>query len=98
MGVTVYKMCGIESVSLLSYTTEIVTLMPKLPLSANSCAIDVSNTRQSEFKMAVATPSCIDLGIASQVNRRRGPFNSRRYANPSASFRDPINCTMAKNC
>lgn len=38
-------------------TTEIVTLIPKLPLSANNCAIDVSNTRQSELRIADATPS-----------------------------------------
>jgi len=36
---------------------EIVTLIPKFPLSANSCAIEVSNTRQSEFKIADDTPS-----------------------------------------
>jgi hypothetical protein len=36
---------------------EIVTLMPKLPFSAKSCAMLVSNTRQSLFIMAVAIPS-----------------------------------------
>ena len=36
---------------------EIVTLMPRLPLSANSCAIEVSNTKQSEFMIAELTPS-----------------------------------------
>lgn len=53
------------------YTTEMVTLIPRLPLSANSCAIDVSNTRQSEFRIALATPSCIERGIASHVKRLR---------------------------
>lgn len=60
-----------------NYTTEIVTFMPRLPLSANNCAIDVSNTRQSEFKIAAATPSWLERGIASQVKRRRFPFNSK---------------------
>lgn len=34
-----------------------VTLIPKLPLSANNCAIDVSNTKQSDSIIADATPS-----------------------------------------
>lgn len=49
---------------------DMVTLMPRLPLSANSWAMEVSNTRQSEFMMAELTPSWIDLGVASQVRRR----------------------------
>ena len=36
---------------------EMVTLIPRLPLSAKSCAIDVSKTRQSEFIIADETPS-----------------------------------------
>ena len=48
---------------------DIVTLIPRFPLSANNCAIDVSKTKQSEFKIAELTPSFIDLGVASQVNR-----------------------------
>ena len=55
---------------------DIVTLMPKFPLSANNCAIDVSKTKQSEFMIAELTPSCIDLGVASQVRRRRCPLSS----------------------
>ncbi|KAK7081535.1 hypothetical protein SK128_024247, partial [Halocaridina rubra] len=55
---------------------DIVTLMPKFPLSANNCAIEVSNTRQSEFIIADWTPSCIDLGVASHVNLRLGPLSS----------------------
>jgi hypothetical protein len=58
-------------------TTDIVTLMPRLPLqSAKSWAMDVSKTRQSEFCIALATPSWIDRGVASQVNRRRVPLSS----------------------
>ena len=55
---------------------EMVTLIPRFPLSANSCAIVVSKTKQSEFIMAEETPSWIDLGVASHVNLRRWPFNS----------------------
>jgi len=36
---------------------DIVTLMPKFPFSANSCAIEVSKTRQSELVIAEETPS-----------------------------------------
>ena len=36
---------------------EIVTLIPRFPLSAKSCAIVVSKTRQSEFIMADETPA-----------------------------------------
>ena len=36
---------------------EMVTLIPRFPLSANSCAIVVSKTKQSEFIMAEETPS-----------------------------------------
>ncbi len=36
---------------------EIVTLIPRFPLSAKSCAIDVSKTRQSLFMIADDTPS-----------------------------------------
>ena len=50
---------------------EIVTLIPRFPLSANSCAMVVSKTKQSEFIMADETPSWIDLGVASHVNLRR---------------------------
>lgn len=57
---------------------EIVTLMPKLPFSAKSCAMLVSKTRQSLFIMAVAIPSWIERGVASQVNRRLWPFSSSR--------------------
>ena len=38
--------------------------------------MDVSKTRQSEFWIALATPSWIDRGVASQVRRRRCPFSS----------------------
>ena len=44
---------------------EMVTLMPRLPFSAKSCAMDVSNTRQSLFMMAVAMPSWMERGVAS---------------------------------
>lgn len=57
---------------------EIVTLIPRLPLSANKCAMEVSNTRQSLFMMAAATPSWMERGVASQVSRRRLPLSSRR--------------------
>ena len=57
-------------------TIEMVTLMPRLPLSANSWAILVSNTRQSEFIIAEETPSWIDLGVASHVKRLLWPFSS----------------------
>jgi len=46
-------------------TVEMVTLMPRLPLSEKSWAMLGSKTRQSELWMAVETPSCIDLGVAS---------------------------------
>ena len=55
---------------------DMVTLMPRLPLSANSCAMDVSKTRQSLFMMAELTPSWMERGVASQVSRRRWPFSS----------------------
>jgi len=77
---------------------DMVTLMPRLPLSANSWAIEVSKTRQSEFMMAELTPSWIDLGVASQVRRRRWPFSSNLYAKFSACFLVPMSCTIAKNC
>ena len=56
---------------------EIVTLIPRFPLSANNWAMLVSNTKQSEFIMAVDTPSWILLGVASQVSLRLWPFNSK---------------------
>ena len=46
-----------ENVRLPFQHMEIVTLMPKLPFSAKSCAMLVSKTRQSLFIMAVAIPS-----------------------------------------
>ena len=55
---------------------EMVTLMPRFPLSAKSCAMEVSKTRQSEFMMADETPSWMERGVASQVRRRRWPFSS----------------------
>lgn len=57
---------------------EMVTLIPRLPLSANKWAIEVSNTRQSLFMMAAATPSWMERGVASHVSLLRLPFNSRR--------------------
>lgn len=57
---------------------EIVTLIPRLPLSAKRCAIEVSNTRQSLFMMAAATPSWMERGVASHVRRRRLPLSSKR--------------------
>ena len=58
------------------HAIEIVTLIPRFPLSANNCAMEVSNTRQSEFKIADETPSWIERGIASHVRRLLCPFNS----------------------
>ena len=55
---------------------DIVTFIPRFPLSANSCAMFVSNTRQSLFMIADCTPSWMLRGVASQVKRRRWPFNS----------------------
>ena len=77
---------------------DIVTLIPRFPLSANKRAMEVSNTKQSEFIMAEDTPSCMDLGVASQVNRLRCPLSSNLYAKFSACLRVPINWTIAKNC
>ena len=53
-----------------------VTLMPRLPLSAKSCAMFVSNTRQSDVLIAAWTPSCMLRGVASHVRRRLWPFSS----------------------
>lgn len=53
-----------------------VTLIPKLPLSAKCWAMELSNTRQSEPIIAEATPSWLDLGMASQIKRRLLPFSS----------------------
>lgn len=53
-----------------------VTLIPRLPLSAKCWAMELSNTRQSEPIIADATPSWLDLGIASQIKRRLFPFSS----------------------
>lgn len=50
--------------------------MPRLPLSAKCWAMELSNTRQSDPIIADATPSWLDLGIASQISLRRFPFNS----------------------
>lgn len=66
-----YSLCVCEF-----HAIEMVTLIPRLPLSANNCAIDVSNTKQSELRIAEDTPSCMDLGIASHVRRLLCPFNS----------------------
>lgn len=52
------------------HTGQMVTLMPRLPFSENLCASVVSNTRQSFVLIAVWTPSCIDLGVASHTKRR----------------------------
>lgn len=54
-----------------------VTLMPRLPLSANNWAMLLSKTKQSEPIMAEATPSWLERGIASHVKRRRLPFSSK---------------------
>lgn len=51
---------------------DMVTLIPKLPLSANSWAMLVSNTRQSEFMMAELTwgsKSRNSSGNSSRSNR-----------------------------
>lgn len=53
-----------------------VTLIPKFPLSAKCWAIELSKAKQSDAIIADATPSWLDLGIASQIKRRRFPFNS----------------------
>lgn len=57
---------------------EMVTLMPKFPLSAKSCAMLVSKTRQSLLIMAACTPSWMLRGVASQVSLRLCPLSSRR--------------------
>lgn len=77
---------------------EIVTLIPRFPLSAKRCAMAVSKTRQSLFMMADATPSWIERGVASQVSLRRLPFSSSLYAKFSACLRVPMSKTIAKNC
>ena len=64
--------------------------MPRLPLSANSCAIEVSKTRQSEFIMADETPSCMDLGVASHVRRRRWPFSSSLDSKFAGNFKPSL--------
>lgn len=64
------------TLSALPQAIEMVTLIPRFPLSANNCAIEVSNTRQSEFKIAEDTPSWIERGIASHVRRLLCPFSS----------------------
>lgn len=61
-----------------AYESEMVTLMPRFPLSANSWAMLVSKTRQSLLMMAAWTPSWMLRGVASQVRRRLRPFSSRR--------------------
>lgn len=53
-----------------------VTLIPKLPLSAKCWAIELSKTKQSEPIIADATPSWLDRGIASHIRRRLLPFSS----------------------
>jgi hypothetical protein len=53
-----------------------VTLIPKFPLSAKCWAMELSKAKQSDAMMAEATPSWLDLGMASQIRRRRFPFNS----------------------
>lgn len=55
---------------------EIVTLMPRLPLSANRAAVFESKTRQSDIAMAGWTPSWMLCGVASQVRRRDGTARS----------------------
>ena len=72
---------------------EMVTLMPRFPLSANSCAIEVSKTKQSEFMMAEETPSWMDRGVASHVKRRRWPFSSNLKFEPTVI--DGYNLVMA---
>jgi len=57
-------------------TLDIVTLMPRFPLSAKSWAMPVSKTKQSLCMIADWTPSCIDRGVASHDNRLWWPFNS----------------------
>ena len=56
--------------------TEMVTLIPRLPWSANSWAMFVSKTRQSLDMMADWIPSCMLRGAASHVSRRLCPFSS----------------------
>lgn len=55
---------------------DIVTLIPRFPVSAKSWAMVVSKTRQSELRIAEETPSWMLRGVASQVRRRRWPFSS----------------------
>lgn len=60
-----------RSQRMLSFTRLIVTLMPRFPFSAKSCAVGVSKARQSDCAMAWATPSWMLRGVASQQRRRR---------------------------
>ena len=53
---------------------DMVTLMPRLPLSAKSWAMEVSKTRQSEFMMAELTPSWIDLEQSKVLTKKTKPF------------------------
>ena len=57
---------SIHLFNFIHYTIVMVTLMPKLPFSANNWAILVSNARQSDWVMACATPSWMLRGVASQ--------------------------------
>ena len=56
--------------TVLTRARDMVTLMPRLPFSANSWAMLESNTRQSETAIAACTPSWMLRGVASHVRRR----------------------------
>lgn len=53
-----------------------VTLIAKFPFSEKFLTVAVLNARQSEFSIAVVTPSWIELGEASNAKRRRFPVSS----------------------
>ena len=53
---------------------EIVTLIASFPLSAKSCAIVVSKTRQSEFIMADETPAKKNSKMLNVINGRTDCF------------------------
>lgn len=76
---------------------DIVTLIPRLPFSANNCAVWLSNAIQSDRDIACATPSCMLRGDASQLKRRRCVANSSLQRKQNLSFTYRIQKYFFKN-
>lgn len=74
-----------------------VTLIPRLPLSANNCAFVVSNSRQSLLLMAAWIPSWMECGVASHIRRLRGALSSSLHKAQFSISKRPLKQRLTTN-